>query len=226
MDAWRSATRRNERTLLVEESHSSVYPYFPVSDILLTDASSVMFYFLALNRPIVLVNNPRRFRDRVCFDPSDLEWQWRDMGIEISNEKALPKALLQCLQHPEEKADRRSFYRERVFNGLIDGGAAERAADRIRSLLQPKPEDTEWVQRAWSSIGASREHGRRRLRRISALVETTLWQFFRRHPRLWAAWLKTMGRHPTVHYATARLRGRVLPGRRTRSLARQSDADN
>lgn len=226
MDMWRSATRRNERTLLVEKSHSSVYPYFPVADILLTDVSSVMFYFLALNRPIVLVSNPGRFRERVCFDPSDLEWQWRDMGIEISSEKDLPAAILRCLQRPEEKADRRTFYRERVFDGLLDGLAVERVADQIRSLLQPRPEDREWVRRAWSSVVTSREPGRSRRRRISVLLETTLWQFFRRHPRLWAAWWKAIERYPAFHYATARLRGHVLPGGRTRSHGRRSNAED
>jgi len=226
MDMWRSATRRNERTLLIENADSSVFPYFSVSSILMTDASSVMFYFLAMNRPIVLVSNPRRFRDRVSFDPSDLEWQWRDMGIEISGERDLPNAILRCLQHPEEKAAQRTSYRKQVFDGLLDGQAAERVANRIRALVQPKPEDREWVQRAWSSIATSEEPGRHRGRVIGVQVQRTLWQFLRRHPRLRSAWRKAAERFPAFHYAIARLRGRLLLVQRTRLPAECSNAED
>ena len=64
MKMWREAASRNDRTLLIEDSHSSVYQYLPFVDILLSDVCSAIFYFLALNKPIILVNNPNRFKEK------------------------------------------------------------------------------------------------------------------------------------------------------------------
>lgn len=225
MDGWLSDSLRNDRTLLVEDTHSSVYPYFLASDILLTDASSVMFYFLALNRPIVLVNNPHRFRDHVHFDPSSLEWQWRDMGIEIENESELPHAISRCLQHPEEKAPQRSFYRQRVFGELLDGRAAERTTARINSLLQPEPVVKEWVEHVWRSVRSacqttSSQHG------VGVQLEKRLWELFVRHPRLRLVWLRAAERFPRLHYAIARARRRIRFTPQSRSMASRKNAED
>jgi CDP-glycerol glycerophosphotransferase (TagB/SpsB family) len=137
MDMWRNATNRNERILLIEDSHSSVYQYLPFADILLSDASSVIFYFLAFNKPIILVNNPNRFKERQFFDEKGPEWTWRDMAFEIDNANQLPSAVLRCLETPKEKSEKRLIYKERVFGNLCDGKSAERIADRIKTLLTP-----------------------------------------------------------------------------------------
>lgn len=138
MDMWRNATNRNERTLLVEDSHSSVYQYMPLADIILSDASSVIFYFLAFNKPIILVNNPNRFKEKQFFDKKGPEWTWRDMAIEIDNVNELPSAVLRSLQMPEEKSEKRLIYKERVFGNLYDGKSAERIVDQVKTLLNPE----------------------------------------------------------------------------------------
>ena len=48
---------------LVEDADSDIYPLLAHADVLLTDASSVMFYWLALDRPLILVDSPHRFAD-------------------------------------------------------------------------------------------------------------------------------------------------------------------
>ncbi|MBA7569687.1 hypothetical protein ES708_11428 [subsurface metagenome] len=183
MSAWRKAASDNERILLVD-GDADIYPYFPLTDILLSDAASPIFYFLALDRPIILVNNPLRFKAGGSFDPEGPEWLWRDVGIEINHADELESALVRSLRKPEEKAERRAYYRDKIFGDLLDGRAAERIADRVRSLINPKPED-EWVSRSWNSV-ASRQPVSRvyimmsRLRLLLSPLSLTL----ETHPRL------------------------------------------
>jgi len=151
MVMWRAAARRNEQTLLVEDGNADVYEYLSTADILLSDVSSVIFYFLALNRPIILVNNQHRFKERGFFAPAGHEWTWRDMGIQIDHGDELPYALQRCLRYPEEFSRQRALYRKRIFGNLLDGRAAERIADRIRALCNPGARDKRWVSVSWNA---------------------------------------------------------------------------
>ena len=153
MSKWREAASHNERTLLVD-CDADIYEYFPLADMLLSDASSVIFYFLALDRPIILVNNPLRFNDRGSFDPEGPEWAWRNVGIQINHADELKGALVRSLEEPKEKAEVRAYYRDKIFGDLLDGHAAERIADKVRSLISRRPEDV-WVTRSWNSMASS-----------------------------------------------------------------------
>lgn len=176
----------NERTWLVP-AEANIYDLLPMADVLMSDASSVPFYYLAWDRPIILVTNPRRFEEPRFFDPEGQEWTWRDMAVEIDRADALPGALQSCLDHPEEKAERRAFYRERVFGDNFAGDAAARIARNVRALARPGPEDRAWVEIAWNSCGAIR----RLQRRITALDPTgarsQVVVDLDQHPRLRAA---------------------------------------
>ncbi len=138
-----------ERAWLVP-ADANIYDLLPMADVLISDASSVPFYYLAWDRPIILVTNPRRFEEPRFFDPEGQEWKWRDMAVEIDHADALAGALQQCLDHPAEKAERRAFYRERVFGDMLSGDGAERIAQRVRALASPGPEDRSWVEMAWN----------------------------------------------------------------------------
>lgn len=159
MTVWRNMASRDPKIHLIEDTHSDIYQYFAGSDILMSDASSPMFFFLALDRPIILVNNPRRFTDRTWFDSSAPEWQWRDMGIEIESAAELPGAVTRCLLHPQENAEKRALYRERLFGNLFDGKASERIAQLVRTLLRPDAGNAPWVENAWKIVAKRAEKG-------------------------------------------------------------------
>lgn len=188
MAMWRESARRNERTLLVEDSNSNIYDYFLSADILLSDASSVIFYFLALDRPVILVNNPLRFKDKESFDPEGPEWTWRNLGIQINHVDELPDALIRSLDKPGEKAEERAFYRDLLFGNLLDGRASERIADKVRALINPKPEDKEWVTVSWNSIAALKSIDKRKTTfyhmRSLLIPLYHLYFFLERYPRL------------------------------------------
>lgn len=155
LHAWQRLARQHDRIQLIDESNANIYDYLPVADILLTDASSVMFYFLALDRPMILVNNPQRFRNWEFFDPEGPEWTWRDMGIEIETTDELIAAVGRSLTSPNEKSERRAFYRDRVFGDLRDGRAAERIAQKVKTLLSPRAEEREWTESVWKRHASS-----------------------------------------------------------------------
>jgi CDP-glycerol glycerophosphotransferase (TagB/SpsB family) len=154
MRTWQEAAAGNPDKVIVMDADADIYSTFPFTDVLVTDASSVMFYFLATDRPAVLVTNPRRFDDMAYFDPEGPEWLWRDFAVEIDRASDLPDAVRRCLERPDEHADRRAFYRTRVFGTLTDGRAAQRIAERVSRLLDPLEEDREWVEIAWNSVAA------------------------------------------------------------------------
>lgn len=129
--AWAEADPGIE---LVEGADADIYPLLADADILLTDASSVMFYFLALDRPLILYSNPRRQEDSLRFDPDGFEWRWRDMGLGIESAAALPAAVAASLAAPQAQASARARYRERLFGDLFDGRAAARVAEHVLAL--------------------------------------------------------------------------------------------
>jgi len=153
VEMYKQAANRIQGTYFLE-TDANIYDYLKFADILLTDVSSVTSFYLFFNRPIILVTNPHRFENKVRFEPDGFMWQWRDMGIEIDKVQDLLPAVERSLQFPNEKEAKRLLYKERIFGDLLDGKASSRIADKIRALIQPTPEDEEWVQIAWNSIRA------------------------------------------------------------------------
>ena len=142
---------KSARTWLVP-CDANVYTLMSMADVLISDASSVPFYYLAFDRPIILFNNPKRFEEPRFFDPEGPEWLWRDMAAEIDDAGALTDALQRCLEHPEERADRRAFYRERIFGEFLDGRGAARIARKVRALAAPTAQDRAWVEIVWNTM--------------------------------------------------------------------------
>ncbi|MBE7636264.1 hypothetical protein GUA87_05370 [Sneathiella sp. P13V-1] len=130
---WRSLkhlTHEKENMFFAEASSQNIVNYLAVADVLLSDLSSVVFQFLALDRPIVTVNHPNR---RTCqqYDPDGLEWRWRDMGDEVEDMAELLPAIRHAAANPEEKKEIRGKYRSLLFGDIVDG----RTGDRVRSHL-------------------------------------------------------------------------------------------
>ena len=99
MAGWARLAAAHRGVHLVEDTHADVVPYLLASDVLLSDASSVVFEFLALDRPIVLVTNPRHRADPAWLD-DDIVWRWRDLGHEIGDAGELPAAVAAALARP------------------------------------------------------------------------------------------------------------------------------
>ncbi|MBL4666123.1 MAG: CDP-glycerol glycerophosphotransferase family protein [Sneathiella sp.] len=123
---------------LVDDIAPEIVPLLSRADVLISDVSSVMFQYLALNRPIIALNNPDRFTVKE-YDPSGIEWLWRDMALEIENVSELASAVKECLSNPSVKQTRREEYRNSLFGTLTDGRTGQRVLEYVQNLqLTPK----------------------------------------------------------------------------------------
>ena len=156
MQMWQRMMQKNERVLIIQDPNANIYDYLPLVDILISDASSVMFYFLALDKPIIVLNNPLRQKDVEHYDPEGPEWAWRDCAIQLDRATDLPESLVMSINNPDIKAKERAFYREIIFGKYCDGQAADRIADKVRALIEPKPEETAWVEDCWKKFRESK----------------------------------------------------------------------
>jgi len=209
IQTWREIAREDPRVAVVENVHASVYDLFAIADILLTDVSGVMFYYLALDRPIILVNNPRRSEERKYFDPDGYEWTWRDMGIEIENAEDLPQAVVRCLENPNDQALTRARYRKRVFGAQLQGQAAKTIALKVRALIHPTSTDKVWVDISWNTVAAMGDLEARRYTPTSRSLLRWVRGYVDRNPRARAFIRHTLFRHPRLHSAAYRVVDRI-----------------
>lgn len=149
---WETAERVDPMIRLVADVGADAYPLLAEADILLTDTSSLMFYYLAFDRPIILVDPPGHSSSE-AFDPDGYEWTWRDVGHRAADAASLVAAVRRALDAPGERAEQRALYRKRVFGQWDDGRAAQRIAERIFSLAAPTAGDERWVRNAWMTAG-------------------------------------------------------------------------
>jgi len=138
MRDFQRAAARHIGELEIVDPDASIYPLMPHADVLLSDTSSVMFYFLALDKPIVLVDPLAPDADQGV-DRLGPEWLWRDMGRRVSSPDQLLPALEAALSDPSEHAGVRNTYREHVYGDLFDGHASRRLAEHLLEAAQ-RPE--------------------------------------------------------------------------------------
>jgi CDP-glycerol glycerophosphotransferase (TagB/SpsB family) len=131
---WRELARRDHRVTLFDDPAASLAPMLARAEVLVSDASSAMLEFLALDRPIVLIANPDRFNDPTHFDAAGPEWAWRDMGEDVQDIELLSEAAARALDDPSRRGDIRRRYRDQLFGDLGDGNAAQRIAARIAEI--------------------------------------------------------------------------------------------
>lgn len=130
MARWARMAATHRGVHLVTETHADIVPYMLASDVLLSDASSAIFEFLALDRPIVLFTNPLHAADPAWLE-EDIAWLWRDVGHEVHAIDEIPGAVAQALRDPGARRDRRRHYAEILFGRFTDGRNAERIAERL-----------------------------------------------------------------------------------------------
>jgi CDP-glycerol glycerophosphotransferase (TagB/SpsB family) len=136
---WRQLALDGPNVMLTDPQ-SDLVPAMLGADLMISDASSAMFQFLALNRPMILVDNPQRLSAPGCFDPAGIEWRWRDIGVRVQDAGEVASAVRDALQTPESPLQQslqaaRQRRRTELFGSLTDGRAAERVASAIQKII-------------------------------------------------------------------------------------------
>ena len=114
---------------------NNILPYFEISDVLITDTSSVAYEFLTLDRPIITYKAIAR----------------KDKGINIVGAKDLHGAITRSLLDPLEFSESRQVYLSEI-HPYTDGRSSERVINAIKesisedvfSKLKPKPKN--WLR--------------------------------------------------------------------------------
>jgi len=116
-----------------------IVPYLFISDLLVSDISSVVNEFTLLDRPIVLIHVPRlianykRIEQRRGLTVCDLEQWGQSVGHLVSDMSDLAAVVAHALEHPEEKREiRHEFARRFFFN---PGMATDHALKHLYALL-------------------------------------------------------------------------------------------
>ena len=94
----------------------------------------MIFQYLTVDRPIVLLSNPLKFQDIAVYDPQAPEWAWRDVGDDLTKVQDLAQAVAQALDDPRSNADLRAKYRDLMFGEQTAGDAAQRIVENIAQL--------------------------------------------------------------------------------------------
>lgn len=118
----------------------SVYPYLFISDILVSDISSVTQEFCLLDRPIIFYDIPhlveyadKKERERWGGEQSDLRVWGRQSGWVVKDVKGLIEAIHEAQQDPQRHSPiRKEFVRRFFYN---PGTATSHAVDKIYQLL-------------------------------------------------------------------------------------------
>jgi len=134
---------KHPRIHLVPGEDYNILPYYPLADVLISNISSTLFEFLALNRPIIKTEYyslwlkhrifPWRFRKRI-------NWEWEadiDFAYRLETPAKLRELLAYTLQHPEEMRAKREQAVERYLYRL-DGRASARMVDAIEETLSKR----------------------------------------------------------------------------------------
>ncbi|MFC1862145.1 CDP-glycerol glycerophosphotransferase family protein [Chloroflexota bacterium] len=106
-----------------------IIPLMYISDVLITDYSTVAIEYFAFNRPIIFLDHLRE-----KYDDSNLVEVWiREAGEIVQNKNELRGAIKRSINNPSHKSEIRKEYRDYFFYPL-DGRASERAANAIIQL--------------------------------------------------------------------------------------------
>lgn len=129
---YKVLAQRNENIFLLEDSDYSGMMH--AADVMISDVSSMFVEFMLMNKPVVLLQNPR-LREYPHFDEGNIEYQIRDALHVAETFPELERKVLRALEFPEELSGVREQYVGELDHGR-DGCSAKRAGDAIYARLQ------------------------------------------------------------------------------------------
>jgi len=134
IERWAHAAGTHKHVILIDDPDADIMPYLKSADVLVSDVSSVIFDFLVVDRPIILLKNPEHASEKVGYDPQGVEWRWREVGREIHRIEDLARAVDLALKTPDAGKEVRERYRNALFGENLDGQSVERLIELVTEL--------------------------------------------------------------------------------------------
>ena len=130
---------------LLGPNEYNITPYYKISDLLLTEASSTIFEMIALNKPVIVnrffklklshkLFRYRLYRKRLS---KEMNNDLADFCVEMHRAKDLPYILTTAIDKNHKKMDAMKEYQYKMLYKL-DGKASERVRDIILGRLQQR----------------------------------------------------------------------------------------
>jgi len=94
-----------------------ITPFLYIADVMISDTSSVLYEFMALDKPVITFRTAAR----------------KDKGIDIRSPEELRPALDRALKNPEEYSERRKKHLSEV-NPYLDGNIAKKVFSVLESI--------------------------------------------------------------------------------------------
>ncbi len=132
------ASKKHYRTMA--NNHKNVYytenydisDCIAVSDLLITDMSSVIYEFLSTYKPVLLYDSPQQ-KDYVNFQPDDIEYLYRNIGLRFDDVKKIPELIFRALTNYQISNENKT-----IADGFIsvrDGNSSKRVIEDAMTLL-------------------------------------------------------------------------------------------
>lgn len=124
-----------ENVYLADEAELNILPFMSVADVLISDASSALFEFAALNKPVVWCDFYKlrwgyrgllsfRFKERM---DEDL-YKYADIAIHAKSYKELKSVVDSQIKNPQQFEEQRNKY-SLALAGKVDGRVGERIVE-------------------------------------------------------------------------------------------------
>ncbi len=134
-EIYKALFKKDARVIYIEDL--DITPFLALADVMISDVSSAMIEFAGLNKPLILFNNPN-WNKYQYYNPSDIEFKWRDIGIQVNNVKEMKEAVVRSFVYPGEFEEKRKYYTDQLIANKNDGNACKNIIDAALELYYRK----------------------------------------------------------------------------------------
>ncbi len=131
IEHYRELSRENDNIHFIDDPDLTMY--MQMADIMVSDVSSAFMEFIALDKPVVLFDNPN-ISTYKYYDPNDIEYSWRDVGVRASTMEEVIAGVQGSFEHPTEFSERRQQYARKLLADRT-GNAAGNVVRCVCDLL-------------------------------------------------------------------------------------------
>lgn len=140
-ELFQALSRQYNHIRLLPVEEFNIVPYFPVTDILLTEVSSTAFEFLSVEKPVVICDfyhlrlKHRIFRDKFMRRRIDEDIiRQLDFAFHLKRPVDLPETVSIALKDVDWRMEQ-IRQKKGVFLGVIDGKASHRVVEDIKKRV-------------------------------------------------------------------------------------------
>ena len=135
---WDYCSETDENVRFINDSRAVISDYFAETDILISDGSSLIFEFMALNRPILLYTSDNKVEMwSSIYDNNALANSRRNVGVEFRNKEDFLKALKDAFNlHEEIHSKYQLKYTHEILSEFTDGLSYKRVAESVKNIFK------------------------------------------------------------------------------------------